>query len=36
MRCNGPLSNMPEFHEAFSVTPNDPMYKELAVRVDIW
>ncbi|KAL3807991.1 hypothetical protein ACHAXA_000961, partial [Cyclostephanos tholiformis] len=36
MRCNGPLSNMPEFHEAFSVTPNDPMYKESAMRVDIW
>jgi putative endopeptidase len=36
MRCNGPLSNMPEFHEAFSVTPNDPMYKELEARVDIW
>jgi putative endopeptidase len=36
MRCNGPLSNMPEFLEAFSVTANDPMYKEPAVRVDIW
>lgn len=36
MRCNGPLSNIPEFHEAFSVAANDPMYKEPAVRVDIW
>lgn len=36
MRCNGPLSNIPEFHEAFSVAANDPMFKEPAVRVDIW
>ena len=36
LRCNGPLSNMAEFHEAFSVTANDPMYKEVDARVDIW
>ena len=36
MRCNGPLSNMAEFHEAFSVTANDPMYKDQGSRVDIW
>jgi putative endopeptidase len=36
MRCNGPLSNMAEFHEAFSVRANDPMYKEVEARVDIW
>ena len=36
LRCNGPLSNMAEFHEAFSVTANDPMYKDVEARVDIW
>mmetsp|Transcript_14708 Transcript_14708/g.31952 ORF Transcript_14708/g.31952 Transcript_14708/m.31952 type:complete len:713 (+) Transcript_14708:123-2261(+) len=36
MRCNGPLSNISEFHEAFSVTATDPMYKEAEARVDIW
>jgi putative endopeptidase len=36
MRCNGPLSNMAEFHEAFSVTAKDPMFKESGERVDIW
>lgn len=36
MRCNGPLSNMPEFHEAFNVAANDPMFKDPKVRVDIW
>lgn len=36
MRCNGTLSNIPEFHEVFSVTENDPMYKGADVRVDIW
>lgn len=36
MRCNGPLSNMPEFHEAFDVPPGAPMWKDPALRVDIW
>ena len=36
MRCNGPLSNMTEFHEAFGVSAESPMYKEKDVRVDIW
>jgi len=36
LRCNGPLSNMHEFHEAFSVTAKDAMYKDAEVRVDIW
>lgn len=35
-RCNGPLSNMEEFHEAFSVTEGSPMYIAKAERVDIW
>lgn len=36
LRCNGPLSNMVEFLEAFDVVPEDPMYKEESMRVDIW
>ena len=35
-RCNGPLSNMTEFHGAFNVSSDAPMYKEEDVRVDIW
>ncbi|GMH49438.1 hypothetical protein TL16_g00516, partial [Triparma laevis f. inornata] len=35
-RANGPLSNMPEFHEAFDVKPEDPMYKPVEERVDVW
>lgn len=36
MRCNGPLSNMPEFHDAFNVAEESPMYKPVDQRVDIW
>jgi putative endopeptidase len=36
MRCNGPLSNMPEFHGAFGVTENDPLYRDVSCRVNIW
>ena len=36
MRCNGTVSNMSEFHEAFDVSSGDPMYKEVEKRVDIW
>ena len=36
LRTNGPLSNMPEFHEAFGVSASDPMFREPADRVDIW
>jgi len=35
-RCNGPLSNMVEFHEAFEVPKDSPMFKEKSDRVDIW
>lgn len=35
-RVLGPLSNMPEFYEAFNVQPGDPMYREEDVRVKIW
>lgn len=36
LRTNGPLSNIPEFHDAFGVTEGTPMYKAEADRVDIW
>lgn len=36
MRCNGPLSNMIEFHQAFGVAEESPMYRPLEQRVDIW
>ena len=36
MRCNGPLANMSEFHEAFDVKEDDAMYLPPEKRVDIW
>ncbi|CAB9514330.1 Endothelin-converting enzyme-like 1 [Seminavis robusta] len=36
MRCNGPLSNMQEFHAAFDVKEGDAMYVPVDQRVDIW
>jgi putative endopeptidase len=36
MRCNGPLSNMSEFHNAFDVKEGDAMYHPEDKRVDIW
>ncbi len=35
-RVNGPLSNIPEFYEAFGVKPGQPMYREEKDRVRIW
>ena len=35
-RVLGPLSNMPEFYEAFDVQTGDPMYRDDNVRVKIW
>ena len=35
-RSNGPLRNMPEFHEAFGVKEGDPMWKAEDERVDVW
>lgn len=35
-RVLGPLSNMPEFYEAFDVQQGDPMYRDDDVRVKIW
>ncbi len=35
-RCNGILSNIDKFYEAFAVQPGDPMYIEPEKRVRIW
>jgi len=35
-RANGPLANMPEFHEAWHVKPGDAMHLPAEERVDIW
>lgn len=35
-RVLGPLSNMPEFYQAFDVEPGDPMYRDESIRVKIW
>jgi putative endopeptidase len=36
LRVNGPMANLPQFYEAFDVQPGDPMYRDEAVRVEIW
>ncbi|MFN5183082.1 MAG: M13 family metallopeptidase [Bacteroidota bacterium] len=35
-RAMGPLTNMPEFYEAFNVKEGDKMYKQKDDRVEIW
>lgn len=35
-RCNGPLSNMPEFYQAFNVQPGDKMYRADSTRAKVW
>ncbi len=35
-RVNGPLANMPEFYEAFSVKPTNKLYRPDSLRVRIW
>jgi putative endopeptidase len=35
-RVNGPLSNIPEFYEAFGVKPGQPLWRAEADRVRIW
>jgi putative endopeptidase len=35
-RVNGPLSNMPEFYEAFNVKKGDKLYRPPASRAKIW
>jgi len=36
MRCNGVVSNMPEFHKAFAVGDSDAMFRPEDTRVNIW
>jgi putative endopeptidase len=36
LRVNGPLSNIPEFYEAFGVKPGDALYRAENIRVKIW
>lgn len=36
LRVIGPVTNMPEFYEAYGVQPGDPMYRADDVRVKIW
>lgn len=35
-RCNGPLSNMPEFYAAFNVKEGDKMYRPDSLRAKVW
>ena len=35
-RCNGPLSNMPEFYQAFGVKEGDKMWRPEAERARVW
>jgi putative endopeptidase len=35
-RCNGPLTNMPQFYQAFGCKPGNKMYRPDAERVRIW
>ena len=35
-RVNGPVSNLPQFHEAFGVQPGDRMFRADSVRVRVW
>jgi putative endopeptidase len=35
-RCDGPLSNMTEFAQAFGLKDGDPMVRPAAVRAKIW
>jgi len=35
-RVNGPLANIPEFYEAFNISPNHKMYRADSLRVNIW
>jgi putative endopeptidase len=35
-RVNGPLSNIPEFYDAFGIKPGQPMWRPAASRVSVW
>jgi len=36
LRVNGPISNLPQFYQAFDVKPGDKMYRSPETRVEIW
>ena len=36
VRVNGPVSNQPEFHDAFGVRPGDRMYRSMSERAKVW
>ncbi len=36
LRCNGPLSNMPEFYAAFNIKEGDKMWRPVDNRARIW
>ncbi len=36
LRVTGPVSNLPQFYQAFGVKPGDAMYRADSVRVRIW
>ena len=35
-RVNGPMPNIPEFYEAFKVTPKNKLYLPDSLRVQLW
>ena len=35
-RVNGPLSNIPEFYEAFGIQPGQPMWRPAGQRAKVW
>jgi putative endopeptidase len=36
LRVTGPVTNLPQFYEAYHVQPGDPMFRADSVRVRIW
>ncbi len=36
LRCNGPLSNMPEFYTAFGIKQGDKMWRADSIRAKVW
>jgi putative endopeptidase len=36
LRVNGPISNLPQFYEAFNIQAGDAMHRADSVRVEIW
>jgi putative endopeptidase len=36
LRVTGPISNLPQFYEAYGVRPGDRMHRADSVRVSIW